>query len=158
VSVIFLLLCLSACYESNFPLDPLPQSPIDTALLASWRCLPAEPEANDTAATLNISTVRDGIYTAVFQADDEPPETYEAHTSLVKGRPILNIREDAKPETWVFGRYQLLHPHILHIEIVDADGLPDKYNTSANLRQALEQQADNPKLFMDLMTCVRIKN
>ncbi|MBF8270339.1 MAG: hypothetical protein HW386_2048, partial [Gammaproteobacteria bacterium] len=115
-------------------------------------------EADSTAATLTINVVREGVYASVFQPDDEPPETYMAHTTLIQGQPILNIREDTDPESWVFGRYLFLRPHVLHFEIVDADRLPGKYETTDDLRQALEQQADNPKLFMDLMTCVRIKN
>ena len=154
----FLLLCLSACYESRFPLDPTPQAPIDTSLLASWRCLPADPDTDSTAATLTINMAREGVYTSVFQADDEQPETYETHTSLVKGQPLLNIRDGGEPATWVFGRYLLLLPNVLQIQIVDADGLEGMYETPADLRQALEQQLDNPKLFSDLMTCVRIKN
>ena len=101
---------------------------------------------------------REGVYTSVFQADDEQPETYETHTSLVKGQPLLNIRDGGEPATWVFGRYLLLLPNVLQIQIVDADGLEGMYETPADLRQALEQQLDNLKLFSDLMTCVRIKN
>ena len=88
-------------------------------------------------------------------AEDEKPETYEAHVSVIDGAPILNIKE-SDSESWVFGRYQFLLPNVLQIQIVDDAAMEGKYDTPASLRQAIAQRLNNPQLFSDLCTCVRV--
>jgi len=154
--IICLLLFLSGCYESSFPLDTAPQVALDKRLLDSWRCLVARPNIDEAAFTLTIGPSRTGFYAVTFQAPDEKPETYEVHSTLINGKPILNIIE-SNSKSWVFGRYQLLQSNILQVQIVDDSAMGGKYESPATLRQAIARRFKKPELFSDLCTCVRVR-
>ena len=156
ILVISLLPLLSGCYESSFPLDTAPQAALDQRLLDSWRCLVARPNIDEAAFSLTIGTSRAGVYAVTFQALDEKPESYEAHTSVIDGEPILNIIE-SNSKSWVFGRSQFLRPDILQVQIVDDEAMGGKYDKPATLRQAIARRLKNPELFSDLCTCVRVR-
>jgi len=151
-------LAVAGCYESEFPLDPVPRAPLDSALLGSWRCLPADPEPSDKAADIVVGRAREGVYVVSFREEGQESESYEAHASIVRGRPLLNIREvgPSSRKKWMFVRYTLLRPSILQVQLVNDQALKGVDESVSALRRAIERERD-PKLFVDFCVCVRTK-
>jgi hypothetical protein len=153
---------LPGCYESPVPLDPAPQADLDPGLVGSWRCLPPEPRPDDDPANLTITRSRERVYEAVFTADGETPDRYEAHASVVEGRQVVNVRDvearDPRPpngKPWAFAQYTLLRPDVLEIRIADDEALKDVEPTPAALRKRLER--GDAALFTGYCVCVRQK-
>lgn len=148
---------LAACYESPVPLDPAPQADIEPGVIGAWRCLPPEPGPTDGPANLTVTRSRGRVYDAVFVADGEEPDRYEAYASVVKGRQVVNVRDlkatNAKP--WAFVQYALLRPDVLEIRIADDDAFTGVAATPAALRKRFE--AGEPRLFTGYCVCVRQK-
>ena len=156
-----LLLTGSACYESPFPLDPAPQAvALDPALLGRWRCLPPDPEPDSKPANIVIARAREGVYAVEFKEDGEEAENYEAHASVLRGMTLFNIRMLGKSsdKPWSFGRYVFLRSGVLHVQLVSDDALKKVPKAPAAVRQAIERQQNDPALFVDACTCVRIKS
>ena len=154
------LICLSAylaaaCYESPFPLDPMPQTDIAPALPGAWHCVSSDP--GDRDMTLTIARMRDRIYTVTFQEFNQEADRYEAYASVVVGTTLVNLRSvkpSAKP--WIFIRYALLQPKVLQIQVVDDKALKDVGASPVAVRQAIERQMKDAALFADACTCVRM--
>lgn len=151
----------AGCYESPVPLDPAPQADIDPRLVGSWRCLGAEPNAGDEAITITIARIRDRVYEADFIEDGKEPDRYEAYASLVKGKPVVNVRElkasQGNSKAWVFAGYELLHPNVLEIRIADEDAFEGVEATPAAMRKRFESLAGSPRLFGGFCVCARQK-
>ena len=136
---------------------------LDPALLGTWRCLPAKPEADAAPANLVVTrAAREGVYAVEFAADDEAPKPLEAYGSSIAGRTVLNVHgvgpdagTDAEP--WSYARTSFLLADVLRIELVSDDVLKDVEPTSAALRAALASMDDRPGLYVDAMVCVRAK-
>jgi hypothetical protein len=148
-----------ACYESPVPLDAAPQADIDPGVVGAWRCLPPEPGPTDEPANLTVTPSRDRVYEAVFTADGEDPDRYEAHASLVKGTRVVNVRDlsatNGKP--WAFATYALLRPDVLEIRIADDDAFKGVEPMPAALRKRFESLAGDARLFSGYCVCVRQK-
>ena len=146
----------SGCYESAFPLDPSPKAALDPKLLSTWRCL--STDAEEEAVSMIVGRAREGVYAVNIQERGQDPDKYEAHASIVSGSTLLNIREmkeTSKP--WVFGRYVLLRPNVLQMQIVSDDALKGVEASPAAVRRAIERRRNDPGLFVDGFTCVRAK-
>ena len=152
-----LALCASvACYESAFPLDPLPQGDLDQGVPGRWHCVSSAP--GDRDMTLTIAPTRSRVYAVTFQEFGHELDRYEAHLSLVAGVPVVNLRSlepDAKP--WTFLRYLLVRPNTLEIRIVDGDQMKGVDASPERVRQAIAERVKDASLFADLLTCVRMK-
>jgi hypothetical protein len=148
---------LAACYESAVPLDPTPQVDIDPGVAGAWRCLPPRPGPTDDPANLTVTRARDRVYAVTFDGDGGEPDRYEAHASLVKGGPVVNVRDlspgDSRP--WTFMRYTLLRPDILEVRIAAEDALKGVEPTPAALRKRIETLDGTPSLFTVYCVCVR---
>jgi hypothetical protein len=148
------------CYEVAFPLDVSPRTPLDQKLLSTWRCV--TPSMDTEALTLVIGRAREGVYAVSVQEPGDPPDRYEAHGSEVAGETLLNVKDlkDAggvSPKPWVFVRYFLLKPDILHVQVVSDKALDGVEASPAAVRQAVERRRKDPALFADVFTCVRAK-
>ena len=85
-------LMVAGCLDFAAPLDANPQVPLDPALLGTWRCLPAKPEADAAPANLVVTrAAREGVYAVEFAADDEAPKPLEAYGSSIAGRTVLRL-------------------------------------------------------------------
>lgn len=155
------VMAAAGCYESPVPLDPAPQADLDPGVVGSWRCLPAAPDADGEAITIIVKRLRDRVYQADFIEDGKEPDRYEAYASLVKGKPIVNVRElkaDAgNDKAWVFARYELLRPDVLEIGIADEDAFEGVEPTPAAMRKRFESRAGDPRLFGGFCVCARQK-
>lgn len=138
--------------------SPLPRVSLDPALIGAWRCLSAEPDDAESA-TIIIGLARERVYAVTFQESGKDPDRYEAHGSVLRGSTLLSIRELGKTsgKPWVFGRYVLLRPNILHIQIVSDEALKGVDASPAQVRRAIERRLGDPRLFVDFCTCVRAK-
>ena len=153
-------ICLSAyltaaCYESPFPLDPMPQADIDAGVPGAWHCVSSDP--GDRDMTLTIARMRDRVYAVTFQEFNHESDRYEAHASVVAGTTLVNLRSvkpSAKP--WIFVRYALLQPKVLQLQIVDDNALKQVAASPAAVRQAIARQLKDAALFTDACTCVRM--
>jgi len=149
---------LVSCFDFDAPVDPSPQVGVDPALVGSWRCLPADPGPTDKAATFVVSSAGERSYIVAFDDGDGDAEAYEAYPSLVKGRPILNVR-NPKPGTfskrWALARYSFLLPTILHVQLASDDRLKGVDQSPSALREALERLDGSPDLYVDYCVCVR---
>ena len=147
------------CYESPAPLDPAPQADIDPGVVGAWRCLAADAGASDDPVTITVTRTRDRMYEAAFIEEGKEPDRYEAYASLVKGRPVVNVRDlaatNGKP--WTFARYSLLRPNILEIRVAADDALKGVDPTPAALRKRIESMASDPRLSSGYCVCVRQK-
>jgi hypothetical protein len=147
------------CYDSDVPLDKAPQASIDRALVGAWRCLPFESGGNAEATTLTVGRETDQVYSITLQEGQKEAERYEAYASLVKGTPLLNVkdldpRRPASP--WTLARYSLLLPDVLHVQVVGKKLLRGVERSPAAIRQALERLSERRELYQDLMVCVRV--
>jgi hypothetical protein len=149
----------AGCYESPVPLDPAPQADIDAAAVGSWRCLGSSPDADGEAVTITVARTRDRVYEADFIEEGKEPDRYEAYASLVKGKPVMNVRDlgatNGKP--WTFARYELLRPDVLEIRVAADDALKGGEPTAAALRKRIEAMSGDPRLFEGYCVCVRQK-
>ena len=140
------------------PIDGVPQVHPDAAILGSWRCLPFDAGPESNPGTFIVAARPDDHYRITFLQGDDKPEEYDAHASIVKGRPILNVRVlDPKfpLKPWTFARYTLLRPHVAEVELVDETKLEGLPPTSVALRQALEKEG-NDDLWGPYCACVRV--
>ena len=145
-----------ACYESAFPLDPLPQADLDTGVPGRWHCISSDPADRDM--TLTITPERNRLYAVTLQEFGNEPGRYEAHASLVAGVPVVNLRSlKAAPKPWTFLRYLLVRQNLLELRIVDGDAMKGVDASPSTVRQAIAQRVKDASLFIDLLTCVRMK-
>jgi len=161
VAMLAALLTAPACYTSEHPLDPTPQVALDPALLGAWRCLGAEPAADDSAMTITIAPAGDRVYRATLQEDgDDTPDVYEAYGSRVGNATVLNVREldeQQRPDgKWIFVRYALPRPQVLIIEVADEEALRGVESSPAALRRALAKRGRGNALYRPTCVCVRI--
>ena len=159
LALVIAVAAAAGCYESPVPLDPAPQADIDLRLVGAWRCLGSGPDADDEAITIAIRQTRDRVYEADFIEEGKEPDRYEAYASLVRGRPLVNVRDlgatNGKP--WTFARYELLRPDVLEIRVAADDVLKGVQPTAAALRKRIESLSGDPRLFAGFCVCVRQK-
>ncbi len=159
--LLFAIATAPACYTSEHPLDATPQLALDPALLGAWRCLGAEPAADDSAMTITIAQARDRVYRATLKEDgDDTPDVYEAYGSRAGGATVLNVVElddQQRPDgKWVFVRYARPRPQILVIEIADEEALRGVDPSPAGLRRALARGDRGARLYRPSCVCVRV--
>ena len=150
-----------ACYTSDHPLDARPQVALDPALLGAWRCLGAQPAADETAMTITIAPAGDRIYRATLQEDgDHAPDVYEAYGSRAGGATVLNVVElddQQRPDgKWMFVRYALPRPQVLVIEVADEEAMRGVDPSPAGLRRALARGDRGGKLYRPSVVCVGV--
>ena len=153
---IFILAWLSAgCYESEFPLDSEPQADLAAGLPGAWHCVTSDP--GDRDLTLTIERTRDRVYAVTLREFGQEPDQYEAHTSMVGGVAVVNLR-NLKPSSnpWVFVRYSLLQSKVLQLQVVDDKAMKGVDPSPAVVRQFIEQRMKDAALFADVCTCVRM--
>ena len=147
----------SGCFVA-FPLDSTPQVDLDGTLLGTWRCLPLNSAPTEDAATFVVAPLRTRVYALSFGLKDDKPERYELFASLLKGKPVLNVKalDPRSPETaWTFARYSFLRPDVVHVQLLNEDRLKNVEASSASLRHAMEKLARTADLFVDYCVCVR---
>jgi hypothetical protein len=154
-------LLLAGCYESDFPLDATPQLPVDAAALGTWRCLPVDADADEPAATMTIAKNGERRYAVTWQEPGKAADRYDSYASQVPGARLLNIYDSGESnkdkKKWVYGRYALLRPHVLQLQIVDEKAMAGVEKTPQAVRRALERVAKEPKMLVDFTVCVRAK-
>ena len=150
---------MAACYESPVPLDPVAQTDMDPALVGAWRCLPSNASSTDEPANLTVGRAPNRMFAVTFQEGNQPPDRYEAHASLLKGRPLVNLRDlsSANKKPWSFVRYELLRPSVLLIQVVDADAVKGVEAVPGALRKRIEALSGQASLYVDCCVCVRQK-
>lgn len=152
----------AGCYESDFPLDPVPPpAAVDAALLGTWRCLPVDGDPDEAPATVVVTFPREHVYGMTWQEEGKGPEPYEAYASSVQIPRLLNIHDlkaGATSKTWAFGRYTFLRPQVFQLQLVNDTAIEKVEKTRAAVRDAIERLRDSPSLFMDFCVCVRAKN
>ena len=149
----------AGCYESPVPLDAAAQVDLDPGVIGAWRCLGSNSSSTDGPANLTVRRVQDRMFAVTLQEGSLPPDRYEAHTSLVKGRPIVNLRDlsSTRGKPWMFVRYSLLRPNVLQIQVVSADSLKGVEASAPALRKSIERLSGRASLYMDSCVCVRLK-
>ena len=160
-AVLLLALLSTACYESEFPLDPAPLVAVDPGLLGTWRCLPLDGDADELPAVLTIARdSRDKVYDARWEEPGDRPDHYEAYASTVGTVTIFNLHELGGPDAaakWEFARIALLRPDVLHLQIADDKALAGTEATRPALRAALERLQTSATLFSGGVVCVRAR-
>jgi hypothetical protein len=58
---------------------------------------------------------------------------------------------------WTFLRYLLVRPNTLELRIVDGDQMKGVAASPERVRQAIAERVKDASLFVDLLTCVRMK-
>ena len=158
--VALIALAMSAgCYESDFPLDPNPPLAVWQAWLGTWRCLPADADADESPASLRVKPGPEGWYDATWQ-EGRNQSRYEGYTSDVLGTRFVSIRErkaDGKTGRWAFVRPTLLRPNVLQLQIVNEDAMKGVETSASAIRRAVEQRVTDPALTVDFCVCVRAK-
>jgi hypothetical protein len=155
---------LPACYESDKPLDAMPQVDLDAALFGAWRCVGGEPQskAEEDGLTLTVEAAGPRTYRATSREDgDQTPEVYEAYGSRVGQGTVLNVREldeSGKPkERWWFVRYQFARPQVLLVDLADDEALKGVDPSPGSLKKALAKESREGKPFDLLLVCVRAR-
>jgi hypothetical protein len=147
------VLSACGCYESDTPLDPMPQLQADSRLLGSWRCVSSEP-GNDEILVVTVTAGGDRRYAITTQEPGEEPERVEAFASSLKDVTVLNVKDSFDPRPWHFIEYRLLQDDVLRLRLVHErllKGVPPQL-----LRKTIEAQRANPALYEDYAHCVRI--
>jgi hypothetical protein len=142
------------------PIDPTASVEVDRALLGTWRCLGFDAGPTSQPANFIVRAADDKHYVIVFDEGEGTVEEYSAHTSLVRGKVILNVRVP-KPKAglkpWTLARYSFLRRDVAQVELVDEDKLEGSDRSPASLRQAVEKVDEQGGLWGDYCVCVRVK-
>lgn len=146
------------CYESSIPLDTSPQTDLDPRVLGGWRCMFAEPDSHRVFA-MELKSSGNRGYQATTMVAGGDLGRYHVYASTVKGSPLVNVQSlqaepDEKP--WVFVRYELLGPSVLHVRAVRDALLQGADGSPAAIRKAIEQ-AGNDEAYEDAFVCLRLK-
>jgi hypothetical protein len=151
-------LALAGCYGFEVPIDPAATSPLDPALLGTWRCLAPGSGADEKPLAVAFDRAdRDDAYSIVLDELKSSPARLEAHGSEVAGHTVLNVLDPtATSRPWTFVRYSFLMPDVLRLELVEDAGLADVEPTSWSLREALERRDGSDGLYADFCVCVRV--
>jgi hypothetical protein len=161
-SVAFIIAMAAAgagCYESSFPLDPEPQTDIDSRIAGGWRCMFAEPDSHRVFA-MELKSLGERRYQATTMVAGGDLGRYQVHASIVKGSPLVSVRSfQAEPgeKPWLFLRYDLLKPNVLIVRAIRdkwLEGVPD---SAAAVRKALEQAPDADEIYEDAFICLRLQ-
>ena len=127
-------LLLTACYEADTAIDPIPLVDLDPAPLGDWRCLPFD--TTDRVFDLSVTESRARVHGIVIeQGSSHYP--YEAYASLVHGTRVLNLHDlGASKRPWSFVRYSFLTPQVVQIALLSKDAVDTSRSMSA--RTAVE--------------------
>ncbi len=158
--MLFAAALLAGCYVSEFPLDPAPRVRTDEALFGTWRCLPLDDDADQEPATVSVTRGPEHVYAIVWREGDSAPQRYEAYASSSFGTTLLNVQvleDSGKRGDWVFVRYALLRPNVLHLQVVAKEALEGVAKTRSAVREAIERLRDRPTLYVDFCVCARAK-
>ena len=153
-----LVLCLG---YSESPIDSSPPLDLDGKLLGTWRCLPPGGRADVAPWSLAIWQARERVYGVRVETKDRPSGALEAHASLVKGQPLLNVnvheleQQPACQAPWVFARYAFLAPDVLRLRYAKEEVFKGVEPAPAALRRALERVDDDPASYEEGPLCVR---
>lgn len=155
---VMLFLFMGGCYESRFPLGPPEGGTIDPLLPGFWRCLQKEKESKPFVMTIIPFDERQ--YYSMIATEGEKPVHYRAHSTDVKGTPILNIQEidssaSSDKRRWIFSRYTLLRPDVLQLEIVRDDAFKGIEPSPSSVVEVVERNIQNQVFYNDFCTCVR---
>jgi hypothetical protein len=152
---------VGGCYESEFPLDPVPQVQTDSRVMGSWRCV--SPDASDEAITLTVAPSQVPRYAITWQESGRPPDRFEGYASSLMGTTLVNVRdlnERVPPSTanpWRFINYTLLQPNVLYIRVVHERLLKGSAQSREAIRNTIERERLNPALYEDLIACIRTR-
>jgi hypothetical protein len=152
---------VGGCYESELPLDPAPQAPVDESWLGTWRCLPFNADADEDPVTVAVKRAPDERYGITWLESGKAPERYAAFASSVGDARLLNVQEvkaGAPDGKWVYVKPTLLRPNVIQVQIVNDDALDGVAKTAPAVRGAIERQLKSPSLLVDFCVCVRAKN
>lgn len=146
------------CYESSVPLDAAPQADLDPRVLGGWRCMFAEPDSHRVFA-MELKSSGNQQYQATTMVAGGDLGRYQVYASSLKGSPLVNVRSlqaepDEKP--WVFVRYELLGPNVLHVRAIREAPLQGAADSPAAIRKAIEQAPDE-EAYEDAFVCLRLK-
>jgi hypothetical protein len=99
-------------------------------------------------------------YYVTLAPEGEKPAHYRAYSADVKGTAILNIQEidpsvSSGKRGWIFGRYTLLRPDVLQLEIVQDKAFAGVEPSAASVREVVVQNIQDPEFYKDFCTCVR---
>jgi hypothetical protein len=158
-SVLWALMLLPGCYESEVALDPSPQQEVDAAVIGSWRCLPLDADADEEPATVTVKRGSDRLYGVEWQEGTKPPDRYEAFASSVGGAVLVNVQEikgNGERGRWVYLRYALLRPNVLHLQVVSDEAMKGVEKSRAAIRAVIERRSEQP-LYQDFCVCARAK-
>jgi hypothetical protein len=145
------------CYVSKFPMDAQPQADADQGVVGVWRCVPHGATVTERPATITVAPAVKRVYAVTFQEDGKDASRYEAHASIVGGEKLFNIRDlSGGSEPWVFMRYALLRPSVLHLQALNGDALKEQESPSA-LRAAVERLQGKANAYVDFSVCARAR-
>lgn len=165
VSAVLVIACLGlpACYDFDFPLDATPEVRVDERLLGTWRCLPADEDADVLPLTLRVEkkTGTTMVWATESVESDGKKETgaYEAFGSTLSPGTFLNLREvDEKTSAnWTFLRYSFLLPHVMRVELVKDEPFEKIEKSQKATRKAIEKRRNDPAIYSEFCVCLRSK-
>lgn len=155
-----LALATAGCYESAYPLDPVPLIDLNPAVLGTWRCLPLDGASDDAPVTLTVArSSRPRLYDATWQEDGGTPDRYDAYASVLQGTTLMNVRqrdERGPTGTWTFLRHTLLRPNVLHLQVVADQAMAGVASTATAVRAAVERERNTASFYRDVAVCARV--
>ena len=119
----------------------------------------AEPESHSVFA-MELKTSSERRYQATTMVAGGDLGRYEVYASMVKGSPLVNVRSlQAAPgeKPWLFLRYEIVKPNLLNVRAVREKFLEGVTESTAAVRKALEQAADDSAFYEDAFVCLRLE-
>ena len=152
-------LTAQGCFLKS-PLDARASVKVDPSVFGTWRCLGVDEPADAKPANFEVGRLDEFRYRITFRDEDEEPQLYEVHASVVKGRTVLNARlVDANPEDpkqWALASYSFLRADVVQVQLADHDKLRGADASPRMLRAAFEK-ALHQGLLTEWCVCVRAK-
>ena len=79
---------------------------------------------------------------------------------MLQGTTLMNVRaHDERGPTgqWMFMRYALLRPNVLHLQVVAGMGMTGVANTATAVRAAVERERNSAAFYTDVTVCARAR-
>jgi hypothetical protein len=145
--------CIGCMYPE--PLAPGKAQLVDQRLVGAWRCV--APDSSGPAI-LNVTKPTEESYRAEFQAEGEKPSVFTGYTVTFEGKLLVNAQDVGAPSSrkWALARYHLYQPTVLHVEFARDEPFSGA-TTNRDRVAALKEHLEDPRLFEDYCTCVRVK-
>ncbi|MEI8278419.1 MAG: hypothetical protein WCG87_01575 [Bacteroidota bacterium] len=148
-----LLISLSACETSKFPIDDPANVKVDTRFMGHWKA------KRDRKTTYIISQLNDYHYQIITKKKRKDPEIEQAYLSSVEGNLFLNVyNKDSLQDGYLLLRIMDVNAKADRVAIATISDTTMKHMSSAaEVRQDIIKNINNPAFYDDTIYLHKVK-